>query len=101
MPREELDMTTIRRLITTLAGFAFVIGYLAPSALALRPDPTGPPVPIQPSVPATAPTVVHFGSPVWQFAMVAVLAAAATTVLIIAIEWLRARPSATPRTARA
>jgi hypothetical protein len=101
MPREELDMTTIRRLIATLAGLAFVIGYGAPAALANtvlantglanRPEPTSGPVPIEPSVPASAPTIVHPGSPLWQFVAVAALAIAATAMVTLAIESLRGR----------
>lgn len=99
-------MTTIRRLIATLAGLAFVIGYGAPAALANtvlantvlantglanRPEPTSGPVPIEPSVPASAPTIVHPGSPLWQFLAVAALAIAATAMVTLAIESLRGR----------
>jgi len=100
MPREELDMTTIRSLIATLAGFTFLIGYLAPAALANRPEPTSGPVPIEPSVPSQAPTIVHPGSPVWQFVAVAALAIAATVLLTVAFESLRARRWGHARVAR-
>jgi hypothetical protein len=79
-------MTTIRRLITALAGLAFALGYLATSALA-QPAPDGPSGPLAPPPPVTPPA--SYGSPIWQFALVAAAAVVVTVLLTLAVNALR------------
>jgi hypothetical protein len=77
-------MTTIRRLATTLAGIAFALFYLAPSVLAQRPPEDGP---LPPPPPPTSPA--HYGSPIWQFALVAAAAVVVTLLSSLAVNALR------------
>jgi hypothetical protein len=79
-------MTTIRRLITALAGFAFALGYLAQSALAQR-APDGPSGPLAPPPPVNPPA--SDGSPIWQFALVAAAAVVVTLLLTVAVNAVR------------
>jgi hypothetical protein len=79
-------MTTIRRFITSVIGLAVLISYTAPAALAQRPEPPSSPVPQAPSV---TPTVVEYGSPIWQFALVAAAAMIVTVLLTIAVHEVR------------
>ena len=93
-------MSTYRRTLATLLAVACSLAALlagAPLALAQRPpDNDNGAVYLQPTPPA--PNVSH-GSPLWQFAVVAVAAAALTLVALLAARKLRHAPH--PSTAHA
>jgi len=91
-------MTTIRHLITALAGFAFALGYLAQSAMA-QPAPDGPSGPLAPPPAPTSPAA--YGSPIWQFVLVATAAVVVTLLLTLAVSALRHRPWARSKIAHA
>jgi hypothetical protein len=82
-------MTTSRRLTAFVASFMLAALALAPAALALRPDPpdgTGdyqpPPVPTR---------MVHDGTSLWVFGLVAAVAVCLAVAAVLTIQALRRR----------
>ena len=85
-------MLFARRVITALTGLAVGLIYLATSSVAFaKPEPDPPVrsvVPVPPS-PAPVTRIVHLGSPLWMFVLVAAISIALTAATAVVISRVR------------